>query len=114
MIRSLAVSFALLAPFACAEEPKKPEVKLPAFAVEVAAIQQDVQAKLEPIYKEYDAAKTEREREAIVAKSLVEADKLYPPAYERAMKLLRPNAADPAAIAGLGWVCSDCRSGRRS
>jgi len=106
MIRSLAVSFALLAPFACADEPKKPEVKPPAFAVEVAAIQQDVQKKLEPIYKDFDAAKTERERDAIVAKSLVEADKLYPPAYERAMKLLRPNAADPATIAGLSWVCN--------
>ena len=110
MIRSLAVSFALMATFAYAEEPKKPEVKPPAFAVEVAAIRTDVEKKLGPIYaaleKEYDAAKTQVERDAIVAKSTAEGDKIYGPAYERALKLLKPNAADPAAVPGLAWVAT--------
>ena len=114
MIRLFALPLCLfaIASFAGAEEPKKPDAKLPAFAVEVAKIQKDVEAKLEPIYaaveKDYEAAKTESEREAIVAKSHAESSKIYKPAYEAAMKLLRPNAADPAAVAGLVWVCPTC------
>ena len=91
-------------------EPKKPEVKPPAFAVEVRKIQTDVQAKLASIYTavdtDHEAAKTETERKAIVAKSTAESNKIYAEAYEQAMKLLRPNAADPAAITGLVWVCN--------
>ena len=112
MIRLFALSVSLFAltSFAEADEPKNPQVKLPAFAVEVAKIQKGVEAKLAPIYaavgKDYEAAKSEHDREAIVAKSTAEADEIHKPAYEQAMKLLRPNAADPAAVAGLVWVCN--------
>jgi thiol-disulfide isomerase/thioredoxin len=112
MIRlfALMVTLFALTSFVHADEPKKPDVKLPAFAVEVQKIQKDVQEKLAPIYtaveKEYEAAKTETDREAIMVKSTAESNKIHAPAYEQAMKLLRPNAADPAAIPGLVWVCN--------
>ena len=112
MIRlfALMVTLFALTSFTNADEPKKADVKLPTFAVEVQKIQKDVEEKLAPIYaaveKEYEAAKTEAEREDIVVKSTAESNKIHAPAYEQAMKLLRPNAADPAAISGLVWVCN--------
>ena len=112
MIRLLALSLAgfALAPFAGAQAPKKPPGKLPEFAVEVAKIRKGVDAKLAPISaaveKDYEAAKTEGDREAIVAKSRAESEKIRAPAHAQAMKLLLPNAADPAAAAGLVWVGS--------
>ena len=107
---ALMLTLFALASFADADEPKKPDVKLPAFAFEVQKIQKDIEEKLAPIYaaveKEYEAAKTETDRETIIAKSYAEQAKIHASAYEQAMKLLRPNAADPAAVTGLVWVCN--------
>ena len=115
MIRlcALAVTAFAFVSFTDADEPKKPDVKLPPFAAEVQKIQKAVDEKLAPIYaaaeKDDEAAKSESAREAILTKSNAEWEKISKPANEAAMKLLRPNAADPAALPGLIWVGGSTR-----
>ncbi len=109
MTRTLAIAISLvIATFTVADEPKKSDAKPPAFAVEVETLKQGVEKKLQPIHaaveKEYEAAKTDGDREAIRKKSHEKSAEVHTPAYEQAMKLLRPNAADPAAAVGLVWV----------
>ena len=109
MTRTLAIAVSLvIATFTVADEPKKSDAKPPAFAVKVETLKQGVEKKLQRIYaavkKEYEAAKTDGDREAIRKKSREKSAEVHTPAYEQAMKRLRPNAADPAAAVGLVWV----------
>ena len=109
MTRTLAIAVSLvIATFTLADDPKKSDAEPPAFAVEVEPLKQGVEKKLRPIHaaveKEYEAAKTDGDREAIRKKSHEKSAEVHTPAYEQAMKLLRPNAADPAAAVGLVWV----------
>ena len=109
MVRTVALLCSLAAfSVGWADEPKKPDDKLPAFAAEVETIKKEVehlQVLLErDMGKQYEAAKTEAEREAVAMKTMEASRSLCRPSHEKALKLLRPNAADPAAVPGLVWL----------
>lgn len=87
---------------------KKPDEALPAFAAAFRVLKGEVAAKMDKYYegtdKEYQAAKNEAERSAVLKRMREGSRKIQRPAAERAMALVRPHAADPAAVDALVWV----------
>jgi thiol-disulfide isomerase/thioredoxin len=81
---------------------------------EFKALKKAAETKLNKLYatvaREYGEAKTEEAREEIKKRGLEEAAKIYLPAVEKLMPLIRQNPADPGAVEALVWVVN-ARSG---
>lgn len=89
-------------------KPKEADKKEPAFKAEFdkikAAAEKAQQEAFAGLRKETEAAKTEEEREKIQAKALGENEKQLAPRVAKAFEVVRPHAADPAAVEPLIWV----------
>lgn len=103
---------------AASDEPTKqphkaPDTKQPAFLAEFRAIQREVDAKLAKVYatveQEFEASKTQEAREAVQKLALQESRRIFAPAAQKAMTVVRPHAADPAAVEALVWIVNGSR-----
>ena len=89
-----------------AEDPPKEEK--PAVAKQFEEITKEYQKALQPLNEEFNAAKTEEEKKAVVAK----LPKLAAPFAAKAVKLAENNPKDPVAIHALGFALGAGRSER--
>ncbi len=100
--------FVLFGVFIGADRARSDDAKQPAFAIEYLAIKKDLDAKWEkvsaPLWKEHEEAKNEKDREATMKRIADESNKIHRPATAKVMSIVRPHAADPAAVDTLVWV----------
>lgn len=74
------------------------------FRALTAEVDAQVKALLPGFEKEFAACKTDAEREAVRLRAADETDKLRFAAAAKVLELVRPHAADPAAVEALVWV----------
>lgn len=100
------------------DEPKKSASDTPPFLREFLALKKDYDDKArrlyEPLEKEFEASKTEAEyiQRYVAAKERLDAlhakrKTLVVPVVRQVLALIRPHAADPAAVEPLLWLVSD-------
>jgi thiol-disulfide isomerase/thioredoxin len=80
----------------------------PKFVTDFGAIRKEIDEKLAPIYEkmqqEYEAAKSEADREKVQENIRTEIDTIVTPAVRSALEVIKPYASDPAAVEPLVWV----------
>jgi thiol-disulfide isomerase/thioredoxin len=96
-----------------AKQAQSNETKPSPVASEFKAIKQKTDAELRKhsakFQKEYEAAKSESEREAVQIRGIEESAKVLGPAAEKLMPVLRQHPTDPAAVEALVWVVNSRR-----
>ena len=106
--------FVLFGLFIAVDRARSDDAKQPAFAIEYLAIKKDLDANWEkistPLWKEHEEAKSEKDREATMKRIADESNKIHRPATEKVMSIIRPHAADPAAVDALIWVAQGSSS----
>jgi peroxiredoxin len=104
---------------ACLVEPSghAPAAKEPSFAIEARRVQNEMRkrnaARIEEYHREFDAAKTDAEKQRVRERSFrrrVDANLLA----EHLVTLVRPHAADPASVEALTFVLNYYRGGHQS
>lgn len=92
------------------DSTKKVDANKPAFVAEIMAIKKDLQdwgrKNTESLRKQLDACKTEEEREGVRVRDKKGRRAKTAPAMEKAMAIVRPHAADLAAVETLLWIIS--------
>jgi thiol-disulfide isomerase/thioredoxin len=85
----------------------------PEYATKFRALQKTTKEKVAAVYseleKEFDAAKTEADIEKVSVKARERSLKIVSPAVMEALELVRPHAADLAAVKPLIWIAGDRR-----
>ena len=78
------------------------------------SIEKDTEDKLKPVYeraaKDFDAAKTDADRERLMENIRAEGDRIMAPATKKTFELVKPNASDPAAVEPLVWIVEHCHN----
>jgi hypothetical protein len=76
----------------------------PGYLAEFRKIKVEMDKVQESVSKDYQAAKTEEEREAVIAKAMQVMNEKGRPLGDKALALTRPHAADKEAVEVLTWV----------
>ncbi len=84
--------------------PKAADKKEPSYLDEFQKIKKEMDKLQESLNKEFTAAKTEKERDALIGKATRLMKEKGEPLADKAVALVRPHAADKEAVEVLAWV----------